>query len=356
MGMHGDLPLMMKAGVLHAINDIRCEAVPTPEPGPGEAIVRVRACGICGSDVARVFETGMYNMPDIPGHEFAGEVAAVGSGVTDVSLGDAVAVIPLVECGECPSCLVGEYSQCDNYDYLGSRSPGGFAEYVKAPAKNLVRLPPSLDAEAGAFTEVMAVALHALRRTGGLRGGERVGVFGAGTVGLLAAQWAKVLGAQSVCCVDVIPSKLELAQRLGVDLCINARASDVSVELSEWTHGKGVQVAIEASGANAALAQAITSASKGGKLVLVGRQEQGVQLEAKTFEAILRRQLNIFGTWAWSRLPKSEWETVLAYASQGAIQTKPLISHRYTITQVQEAFQMIAAGQEPYLKVLFVFP
>lgn len=354
--MESSLPETMKAGVLHAIGDIRCDEVPTPQPGPHEVVVRVRACGICGSDVARVFHTGMYHLPEIPGHEFAGEVAALGGEVTHVSVGERVAVIPLIECGQCPSCLTGEYSMCDNYDYLGSRSAGGFAEYVKAPAKNVVRLAASLDFETGALTEVMAVALHALRRTGGLLGGEQVAVFGSGTAGLLAAQWARILGAGSVCTIDVIQARLDVARQLGSDLCLNARESDVVAAVKQWTGGRGVDVAIEASGANAALEQAIASIAKYGKLVLVGRQERPVNLAVDTFERLLRHQLNICGSWAWSRLPASEWEVALAFAAKGTIQTGPLITHRYTIDHVREAFEMIAGGKQVYQKVLFAFP
>lgn len=350
------MPETMKAAVLHAIGDIRCDEVPTPQPGPNEVVVRVRACGICGSDVARVFHTGMYHLPEVPGHEFAGEIAALGSEVTDVSIGDRVAVIPLIECGKCSSCLIGEYSMCDNYDYLGSRSAGGFAEYVRAPAKNLVRLPASLDFETGALTEVMAVALHALRRAGGLLGGEQVAVFGAGSVGLFAAQWAKILGAGSVYMIDVIQAKLDVARQLGSDLCLNARESDVLAAVKQSTEGRGVDLAIEASGANAALEQAIGLTAKYGKLVLVGRQERPVNLAVATFERLLRHQLNLSGSWAWSRMPAKEWEVALAFAANGAIRTGPLITHRYTIHQVREAFEMMAGGKEVYQKVLFAFP
>jgi L-iditol 2-dehydrogenase len=349
------VPETMKAGVLHSIGDIRCEVVPTPKPEPREVIVRVRACGICGSDVARVFETGMYHLPEIPGHELSGEVAALGAGVTDVAIGERVAVIPLIECGECPSCLIGEYSMCDNYDYLGSRSAGGFAEYVRAPARNLVRLPQSLDFEAGALAEVMAVALHTVRRTGGLLGGERVAVFGAGTVGLLAAQFAKILGAGHVCAVDIVPAKLDVAQQLGCDLILDAAKADIEKELMDWSGQRGVEVAIEASGANAALEQAIAATGKKGKLVLVGRQERPVHLSVPSFEVLLRRQLVIFGTWAWSRLPGTEWATALLFASKGAVLTAPMITHRYPIDQVREAFEMIKRGEDVYQKMLFTF-
>jgi L-iditol 2-dehydrogenase len=346
----------MNAGVLHAIGDIRCDRVPVPVPGAGEVLVRVGACGICGSDIARVWQTGMYHLPEIPGHEFAGTVEALGPEVEGVTVGTRVTVIPLIQCGVCPSCLVGEYSQCDNYGYLGSRSAGGFAEYVKAPARNLIVLPEAVDMETGALTEVMAVALHGVRRAGSLTGGEKVAVFGAGTVGALAAQWLKVLGAGATCCVDVVAGKLEVAAALGVDLCLNAREANVADALNRWTDGKGVSLAVEASGANAALVQAIACCAKGAHVVLLGRQEHPVQMESLTYETILRRQLNIHGSWAWSAVPRREWETVLHFAAKGDVKVRPLISHRYGIEGVREAFDMLRGGSEQFHKVLLVNP
>jgi L-iditol 2-dehydrogenase len=230
------------------------------------------------------------------------------------------------------------------------------AEYVRAPARNLVRLPDGLDFETGALTEVMAVALHAVRRAGGLTGAERVAVFGAGTVGLLAAQFARLLGARAVCAVDVVEAKLEVARQVGSDLCVDARQVDAAAAIVEWTQGRGAEIALEATGANQALEQAIACLAKSGRLVLVGRQERPVQLAVGTFEAVLRRQLSLYGTWAWSRLPMTEWEVALGFAERGAVQTMPLISHRYPIDRVRDAFEMIASAKEVTQKVLLVFP
>ncbi|MGQ9589361.1 MAG: alcohol dehydrogenase catalytic domain-containing protein, partial [Planctomycetota bacterium] len=134
----------MDALVLHAVGDLRLERVARPAPRAGEALVRVAFCGVCGSDIPRIYEKGTYSFPLIPGHEFAGTVEAAGEGVGGFRPGDRVAVFPLVWCGHCAACERGRYAQCADYDYLGSRSDGAFAEYVVAPARNLVRVPDGL--------------------------------------------------------------------------------------------------------------------------------------------------------------------------------------------------------------------
>ncbi|MBN8526543.1 MAG: alcohol dehydrogenase catalytic domain-containing protein, partial [Planctomycetes bacterium] len=167
----------MKAAVLHAIGDLRVEQIATPIPGPGEVLVRIASCGVCGSDVPRVFSKGTYHFPTVCGHEFAGTVASA----CDLAAGTPVTVFPLLWCGKCPECERGAYARCEDYGYLGSRSDGGFAEYVVAPRRNLLPLPAGVSLEEGAMTEPAAVALHAVRRSG-LQAGESVAVFGAGPI------------------------------------------------------------------------------------------------------------------------------------------------------------------------------
>ena len=169
----------MKACVLHAIGDLRTEEVTVPVPGPGWVLVKVAACGVCGSDIPRVFEKGTYRFPLIPGHEFAGVVDAVGEGVDAARIGQRAAVFPLVPCMRCAMCAVGAYAQCADYDYLGSRCDGAFAEYVVAPEWNLVPVPDGLSLEEAAMCEPAAVAAHALRQAK-IDLGATVAIFGAG--------------------------------------------------------------------------------------------------------------------------------------------------------------------------------
>ena len=185
----------MDALVLHDVGDARFESISKPEVSDGEVLVRVGFCGVCGSDIPRVFVKGTYSFPTVCGHEFAGTVEACGPGVDDLETGAAVAVFPLLWCGRCPACEQGKYVQCFDYDYLGSRSNGGFAEYVVAPRRNLLRVPEGVSLDEAAMTEPASVALHALRRGGGTRPGESVAVFGAGPIGVMVAQWARAMGA-----------------------------------------------------------------------------------------------------------------------------------------------------------------
>ncbi len=157
----------MRAAVLHAPGDLRVESVPVPPLSPADALVRVAACGICGSDLPRIRTTGTYHFPTIPGHEMSGTVMALGSAAAEdapgLVVGAAVAVIPLIPCRSCRFCEVGAFAQCERYDYLGSRCDGGFAEYLRAPAANLVPLPAGLAVVDGAMLEPVAVALHVVR-------------------------------------------------------------------------------------------------------------------------------------------------------------------------------------------------
>ena len=173
----------MQALVLHGIGDLRYERVPRPVPGSGEALVRVVAVGVCGSDLPRIFEHGTYRFPLIPGHEIAGVVEEV-VGIALRRPGERVTVKPLMPCGECAYCQVGDFAQCRSYDYLGSRSDGGFAEYVRAPQSNLVPVPEGVHMVDASLTEPAAVALHALRQ-GGVEPGDAVAILGTGPIGMM---------------------------------------------------------------------------------------------------------------------------------------------------------------------------
>lgn len=215
----------MWAWNLYAPADLRYEEVPVPEIGPGEVLVKVRAVGVCGSDISRLMKTGTYHYPTICGHEFAGEVVAAAPDVANCRVGDRVTVIPLLPCGTCDYCRLGHYQLCEHYNYLGSRTDGAYAEYVKVWAGNVLPLPKGVPFEAAAMTDPAAVALHAIRRLP-LQPGQSVVVLGIGPIGLLALEWAKLLGAGKVVAVDIFPEKLAVAKDLGADYAINGREED----------------------------------------------------------------------------------------------------------------------------------
>lgn len=345
----------MRAMVLHAVGDLRLEARPIPDPGPGEVRVRVAACGVCGSDLPRIFVKGTYRFPTICGHEFAGSVDACGPGVTGFAPGDRVAVFPLLWCGRCPACEQGRYVQCEDYDYLGSRRDGAFAEYVVAPERNLARVPASVPLDVAAMTEPAAVALHALRRAGGCSIGETVAIFGCGPIGLMVAQWARAMGAARALLFDVDPLKLELARRLGFDDAFDSRGEDAVATIERHTGGRGTHLCIEAAGAPIALRQAIGAARRGGRVVALGNPSGDASLPASLLSQLMRREVTLYGTWnsAYSAAGNDDdWRAALDAMATGALTLEPLISHRVPLEEAAATLQAMQERRGFFSKVL----
>lgn len=344
----------MKACVLHAVDDLRYETIPYPEPDEGEVLVRVGACGVCGSDIPRVFTQGTHSFPLIPGHEFAGAVAVTGPGVEDTWLDQRVAVFPLIPCRRCACCQIGAYAQCMDYGYLGSRQNGGFAEYVRVPAWNLVPVPESLPIEEAAMAEPAAVAAHALRRAGVEPGGT-VLIFGAGPIGLLLAQWARAWGAGHVMLADVDLGRLRYAKELGFGHLIDPAAGDVA----EWVlhkTGQGAAVVVEGSGSSAAYEQAMHAARPFGTVVLMGNPTGSMALSQQGYWAILRKELRVLGTWnsSYTELPINEWRLALEAMADGTIKAGGLITHRTSLSRLHERLAMMRDKTEFFNKVMYV--
>ena len=192
----------MKAAVLYANEDIRFDDYQEPVCDSDSIIVRIKAAGICGSDVPRVLSNASHHYPNVLGHEFSGEVLETGANVQDIKIGERVAGVPLIPCMKCADCQRGWFALCKSYDFIGSRRQGAFAEYLKLPAVNAVKFDDSVSYEQGAFFEPSTVALHGLR-INNYEGGGHVAVLGGGTIGVFAAQWAKIFGAASVTVFDI---------------------------------------------------------------------------------------------------------------------------------------------------------
>jgi L-iditol 2-dehydrogenase len=345
----------MNACVLHAIADLRHEAVPRPAPGPGEVLVRVGACGVCGSDLPRVFEKGTYHFPTIPGHEFAGTVEAVGAEADAAWIGKKVAVFPLLPCFACPPCGLGAYAQCEHYNYLGSRCDGAFAEYVCAPVWNLLPVPEGVSMEAAAMVEPAAVAAHALRRAG-LDLGDSVLIIGAGPIGVLVGLWAKAWGASRVLIADIDVARLRFAKQAGFEHLFDPRSGDMAEWTRNKTHGRGADVVVEASGSAAAYAQAMTCARTFGKVVLLGNPAGGMALPQDAYWAILRKELTVVGAWnsVYSALPKNEWQLALDAMASGALPVETLITHRTPLSGLLKHLEMIRDRAAFSCKVMYV--
>lgn len=344
----------MDAIVLHGVSDLRYEQVPIPKLGPGTVRVRIGFCGVCGSDIPRCFVKGTYHFPTICGHEFAGTIDAVGDGVKQYKIGDRVAVFPLLWRADHPACEQGKYAQSDGYDYLGSRSDGAFSEYVIAPERNLLRVPDNVSLEEAAMTEPASVALHAVRRAG-LRLGETVAIFGLGPIGLMVAQWARAMGAAPVALFDILPAKLDLARKLGFTHVYDSRTVKPVEATNELTGGRGVHVAIEAAGVPPTMLSALQVARRAGRVVLLGNPAADVTLPASLISQVMRRELDLFGTWNSDFSvygDDDDWRTVLAAMSSGTLNLKPLITHRVPLSRGIAALEMMRDQKEFFAKVL----
>lgn len=355
----------MKAWVLHGIGDIRLETVEQPRPGAGEVLVAVKAVGICGSDIPRIYQTGAHLHPLIPGHEFSGVVAETGEGVSDTWIGRRVGVFPLIPCGECGPCRKKQYEMCRNYGYTGSRRDGGFAEYVTVPAENLLELPDTVTFEEAAMLEPMAVAVHAMRRTV-TAGSGTAAVCGLGTIGMLLLMFLLEKERQGgasdpapsfkILAVGNKASQKQAAERMGLsgEQYCSSREQDTAQWLARQTGGTGADVFFECVGKNETVSLAAAAGAPGGQVVLVGNPASDMLLERDIYWKILRNQLTLSGTWnsSFTHEAEDDWHYVLDRLSRRCIAPADLITHRFSLEELDSGFQIMRDKSEEYIKIV----
>ena len=345
----------MKALVLYGAGDLRFEDRPLPVCGPTDVRVRVAWCGVCGSDMPRIFKTGAHRHPIVPGHEFSGVAADVGAEVSRVQVGDRVVVFPLLWCGRCGACEIGQYAQCADYDYLGSRSDGGFAEYVSAPEANIRPIPDALSLDVAALAEPTAVALHALRRSPIGPTGRVVVVFGAGPIGILAAQWARLMGARHVLVFDPIGARREAAVRCGLECAFDPAAEPARSVTARYSDGQGAAICIDAAGVPATLIEACETVARSGVVVMLGNPSADVTLPRSTLSRLLRTEATLVGVWNSCYSVHSsddDWSVALGALADGSLQAEALISDRVPIADGLARLTEMAEGRSVGMKTL----
>jgi len=345
----------MQALVLHGIGDIRLEALSIPMPGPGQALVRVAWCGVCGSDIPRIYSTGAHRHPIVPGHEMSGVVEAVGPDVAGIEPGARVVVFPLIWCGACASCEVGRYAQCANYDYLGSRRDGGLAEYVVAPIANLVPVPDGLALDVAALCEPAAVALHALRRCGLSPIGGAVAIFGAGPIGILVAQWSRIMGAARIMVFDPVEWRREFARSRGFGDAFDPTARRPREVVAEMTGGQGAMICVEAAGAPPTLIEACECVAAHGAVVLLGNPSGDGAIPRATWSRVLRQEASLVGVWNSAYAAHGagdDWRAALDAMAKGALNAAALITSRAPLAAGIGALEAIRDGRGAQMKVL----
>jgi L-iditol 2-dehydrogenase len=332
----------MKAAVLYARDDLRYEEYPAPVISAGEVLVKVKATGICGSDIPRVLGDAAHSYPIVLGHEFSGEVVELGEGVTSVKVGDRVAGVPLVPCLKCEDCQKGDYSLCKNYTFIGSRIQGSFADYVKMPEKNVVHFEANVSYEQGAFFEPATVALHGLNRLS-YKGGQDVAILGGGTIGLFTAQWAKIFGAKRVFVFDIDNDRLALAKKLGADVTINTTEPNFPDVVKELTSNRGFGFVYETAGVDITMKLAFELAGNKAGVCFIGTPTKDLVFMPKLFENMNRKEFTLTGSWmSYSApFPGKEWTLTAHYFSTGELKFDDnLIFKRLPMSEAKEGFDM----------------
>ncbi len=355
----------MEALVLEENGRVVFTKVPFPENPWGEAgaLIKVKASGICNSDIHRGFGGGAYHYPLVMGHEFSGEIERFGtdsgiSGSGKYKIGDRVTVFPLLPCGKCVPCQTGEYAQCVSYDYFGSRRDGAFAEYLWVPEDNLIPLPAYVDIRHAAMTEPAAVALHGVRRMT-VQPGYTGTVFGGGPIGNMVAQFLRFSGCTTVMVVDIDKKKLETAEAMGF-IPVDPNAGDPAGQIEEITGGYGSDCTVEAVGLPKTFLQAVQCTGRFGQVVFLGNIIGEFRIGEKDFSNILRKEITIRGTWNSKVLPKGkdDWSAVLEYMNapeSRRLELDPLISHTPGLREGPEVFRKLVDKEEYFSKIIFTF-
>jgi len=332
----------MRAAVFHGHGGgIVVEEWPTPEPGVGEALVEVAACGVCHTDLHYVDHgTPTFRKPPLVlGHEVAGKVVAVGEAVESVREGDRVLIPAVLSCGSCRLCAVGRGNVCENQRMLGNHVDGGYAEFVVAPARELVPLPDEIPlVEGSIIADALTTPYHAVVHRGRVQPGDPVVVVGCGGVGLNVVQMATALGARVVA-LDVAADKRDWALRLGAEAALDPGASErIGREIRRATDG-GAEVAFEAVGKAETQRIALDGLRPGGRLVLVGFSPETMPLPAGR---IMFREIEITGSLGCRPV---DYPRVVELVRQGRLQVEPLVTHRFPLDEIDQAFDTLRAGE-----------
>jgi L-iditol 2-dehydrogenase len=337
---------MLQAKLVSA-EKIELEKTRIPSLTSDEVLIQVKVCGICGSDIhAYKGRHPFVHPPIVLGHEFSGMVSEIGSGVRGIPKGEKVTVEPNIVCGGCYNCLHGRHNICLNLKVIGCVGyNGAFAEYIVVPKDKVIKLPEGISYDEAALIEPTAVAVHAVKKAE-QRVGDRVVILGAGPIGLLVMQVAKISGAGEVIITDLLDYKLKKARDLGADRTINSRSENLVSLIKEDYGEAGIDLIYDCVGIEETVSQAIQIARKGTKILIVGVPEEKIRVN---LAYVQDRELELLGSLMYLR---EDFTTAIELIHQGKVRARPLISHHFTLEETDKAFQKILTTKEEVLKVL----
>jgi 2-desacetyl-2-hydroxyethyl bacteriochlorophyllide A dehydrogenase len=337
----------MKAASLFGVGDLRVVEKDIPKIAADGVLIEVGACGICGTDLHFFKGEWKVDTPIVLGHEFSGTVVQTGSQVTTIRTGDHVVVEPNILCGKCRYCRMSERNFfCENLQAIGVTIDGAFAEYVKAPERNVYKIPDSISLEEAALIEPLACIIRGLDNVR-IPMGSSIAVVGTGPIGLLMIQMVKHYGASKIIALDIVEERLKIAEELGATSIVNPEREDPWRTVRDITGGIGVDVSIECVGSSSAIDEAFKLARRGGRLLIFGVAPEQDVWQVKPFE-IYDKEISIFSSY---RSPYT-FQRAVEIASSGRLKLKPLVSHVHRLDEIVEVFNGLASRKKRAIKVL----
>lgn len=323
---------------------VSCIDLEKPHPEAGQALIRVRSAGICGSDIGAFRGTNpLVSYPRLIGHEVAGEVISIPAGNKNgIKVGDHVIVDPYLFCGKCYPCSIGRTNCCTDLKVLGVHAPGGMSDYMVHPADMLWKLPADMPWDIAPMAEPLTISLHGIHR-GSLKKGEHLAVIGAGPIGLLAAMAAMTYGAVPIV-IDVVAERLSFARELGVPYTINSATENIIGKVSEYTNGRMAELVMECSGANAAIRTSLDIVSNAGRITLTGWPKEETPLPT---DMITKKEIDIRG----ARTSAGEFEEAIELIHSGRVDARKILTKIITMEEAPVIITDIAQNPGNYLKV-----
>ena len=336
----------MLQAIMTAPGKIEFRDIPMPEVKKGEILIKIMRIGICGSDIHVYHGKHPYTTyPVVQGHEVSGEIVQVGSEVSGFKEGNKVTVQPQVSCGKCYSCKHGKYHICDNLMVMGFQTTGMASEYFLVDAQKVLKLPDDMSFEHGAMVEPLAVAVHALRRAGNIKG-KKILVLGAGPIGNLVAQAAKGMGSKAVMITDLSEHRLALAKKCGIDYCINTKEQNVGDEITKIFGPDKADLILECVGVNPTMEQAINFARKGTDIIVVGVFGEKATVDLGLLQD---RELRLIGTLMYQ---EEDYKKAIELINNNEIYLDTLITNHFSFKDYLKAYKYIEEMKDESMKVM----